>query len=459
MRIVRCLLPILPWLCFSQTSWAQPLPETPEGPVPPEAYEPAALSAPKPPSAVPREDGPEVIQLFDQAIEALIQGRFDAAGRDFEEVSRRSVNLERRSAASELARQAAKRMQLAPPLRSTSARRGDEEVDEESGRATFLSTTIILGLNYGWMVPTILDVDDAKAFVGIYLLTAGASFTAPYLLTRDDEITRGMATLGSSGAAIGFGHGALAYLTIVGIDDVELRPLLATMLGTSVAEGTMGYVLARDRQISAAKALALSSGSLWGLGLTGGLNFVATGEDTKPQVAYGTMLLGSAAGAYAGHLYDAHRHPTEGDVSLVSFTGLVGAYTAAVPILVADVEDPRIIAASLMAGAVVGLVGGDRLLEGRDYTRSAAGVISLGSLAGGLLGAGGAFLLVPDNGDTATWIVTGSAAGAIGGFVLMLSAFDDGRAQPAESEGGVAMQLTPIVGEQGETGLGLSGAF
>jgi hypothetical protein len=350
-------------------------------------------------------------------------------------------------------------MQLTPSVRSASAPRGEDAVDEESGRATFLSTTIILGLNYGWMVPTILHVDDAKAFVGIYLLTAGASFTAPYLLTRDDKITRGMATLGSSGAAIGFGHGALAYMTIVGIDDVELRPLLATMLGTSVAEGTVGYMFAREHQISAAKALALSSGSLWGLGLTGGLNFVATGEDTKPQVAYGTMLVGSAAGAYAGHLYDARRHPTEGDVSLVSYTGLLGGYTALAPILAADVEDPRIVAASLMTGAVVGLVGGDHLLEGRDYTRSAAGVITLGSLAGGLLGAGGAFLISPDDGDTATWIVTGSAAGAIGGFVLMLSAFDDGRAQPADNEGGVAMQLTPIIGEHGETGLGLSGDF
>lgn len=425
--------------------------EEPPAPTPPPGSTPSA-----PVRAV---DGPAVIELFDQAIDALIQRRFDAAEEKFKAVAQRSVELERRSAANELARQAAKRMHLSPTSLPTALTIRTEDLDEESGRATFLSTTIILGLNYGWMVPTILKVDDAKVFVGLYLLTAGTAFTAPYLLTRDDEITRGMATLGSTGGVLGFGHGALAYLTVVGIDDAEARPLLATMLGTSVVEGSLGYMFARKRKMSAAKALALSSGSIWGLGLTGGLNFVATGEDTKPQVAYGTMLLGSAGGAYAGHLYEAHRSPTEGDVSLVSYTGLLGGYTAVAPLLAADVENPRVVAGSLMVGAALGLVGGDHLLKGRDYTRSAAGVITLGSLAGGLLGAGGAFLVLPDSGDTATWIVTGSAAGAIGGFVLMLSAFDDGSSKAVEGEGGVAMQLTPIVGEQGETGLGLRGAF
>jgi hypothetical protein len=456
MRIIS-LLPAL-CLCWSQISWAQPTaPEAPAQPVV-EEPPPPVPPAPSPVPPAPAVDSQEVVTLFDQAIEALIQGRFDAAARGFEEVARQSVELERRSAANELARQAQKRMQLTP-VASTKSGEGPALEDEEDGRAAFLSTTIVLGLNYGWMVPLILDVDDAKAFVGLSLLTAGAAFTVPYLLTKDDEITRGMATLGSSGAAFGFAHGALAYLTVVGIDDVETRPLLATMLGTSMVEGTLGYIFAKDQKMSAARALALSSGSLWGLGLTGGTNFLLTGEDTNPQVAYGTMLLGSAAGAYAGFRYEQARRPTDGDVSIVSYTGLLGGYTALAPLLAADVENPRVIAGSLMGGALLGLAGGDHLLKGRDYTRSAAGVISLGSLAGGLLGAGGAFLVTPEDGETATWIVTGSAAGAIGGLVLMLSAFDDGRPEPAADENGVAMQLTPIIGEQGETGLGLSGAF
>jgi hypothetical protein len=400
--------------------------------------------------AVPAADPPEVVDLFEDSIDALIRGDFATAEKGFAEVAERSVEEERRAAAAELARQARKRFQPAE----------EEKKRAGSARVSYLTSTLIVGLNYGWMVPVILDIDDTRAFVGVSLLTASAAFAAPYLLTRGEHISRGMATLGGAGSYLGVGHGALLYGLFAGKDrfggDKQTRAMLATMLASSIAEGSAGYMWAKRNQISGGHALTMTTGSLWGVAYAAGLNAAIGGEDANFRLLMGSMLTGTAAGVVGGHYYAENRKPATGDTWLLNYAGLLGVYTAFSPIIISELDSLRGGSAIILGGATAGLLAGDFLVKDNDYSGGRAGIIILGSLAGGLLGAGGAFLIAPDDADTEKWIWPGSAAGAIGGLAVMLKVIEP-KATPDDS--GTAMYISPTFGPNGHTGLGLAGSF
>jgi hypothetical protein len=423
----------------------------------------AAAQPPSAPPPPPPGDFAEVDALFEHAIEALVRGDLATAQRELAEVARRSVDPRRRAAASELVAYLARRS-ARPASRATHTGTvaGDQVTDPESGRATLLTTSALVGLNYGWMVPLALDISDEKAFVGLYLLTASASFVVPYLITRDDDITRGMSTLGGFGATLGVGHGALIYGTIAGEDgfdsDAGLRGMLGVMIGTSIVEGALGYKWAKDTRMPAGNALAITSGSLYGAGFAFGANVLAQSADGNFRVILGSLLAGSAAGALGGVVYADNRRLSEGDASVVGFTGMVGTYVALAPLLVAEVDNDRAIAGGLMAGAAAGLFAGDYLIRDVDYGRSEAGLVTLGTLAGGLLGAGGAFLATPDDADDAKWIVSGSAAGAVGGLLIMLKAVEP-RPESAASDPAIDIAPSATVGMDGRPGFGVAGTF
>jgi hypothetical protein len=425
---------------------------------PPPPATPEAEPEPPPP---PPSDPPELIALFEHAIDALLDGDRETASAELAEVAARSVEPRRRAAANEVL-QALSRRRASPaadPPPAAIAAGDDAMTDLESGRAQLLGVSIVLGLNYGWMVPLALDIDDEKGFAGLYLLTASASFAVPYLLTRGDHVTRGMSILGGGGAALGLGHGALIYGLVAGEDgfdsDSGLRAMLGVMIGSSIAGGVLGYRWAKDTRMDAGRASAITAGSIWGAGFAAGANVLVAGDEPNARAIFGSMLAASLAGGFGGKLYSGRRRPTEGDAGLVSTSGIVGAYAALSPLLISETENPRAIVGALMVGAGAGLVAGDLLLEGKDYSRSEAGIVGLGTLAGGLLGAGGAFLATPEDADAAKWIVTGSAAGAIGGLLIMLRVVEPSGQPPAAS----TIAPAPIVGLDGATGLGIAGTF
>jgi hypothetical protein len=196
---------------------------------------------------------------------------------------------------------------------------------------------------------------------------------------------------------------------------------------------------------------------VWGLGFAGGANILAASDDANLRLVLGSMLAGSLVGGFAGKLYGDNRRLTEGDSSLVSLGGLVGAYASAVPLILGEVDSSRGVVGTLMAGAGLGLVAGDFMTRDVDYSRSEAGLVSLGTIAGGLLGAGGSFLVRPEDGDDAKYIVTGSAAGAIGGLLVMLKAVEPSGEPGTESQ--TTLAPAPTVGMDGRPGFGIAGTF
>ncbi len=414
-----------------------------------------------PPSPTTTTDPEELVQYFDRAIELFSQGKYAEAEAAFLEIARESVQNERRAAAAELAKQSARRILRQAPTEKPLAKPAASQ-DEEEGRSTYLAMTTLLGLNYGWMVPTILDVKNPRSFVGLYLLSAASSFAIPYLITKEDEITQGMSTLASAGSYVGLAHGALAYSLLSGRNgtgsQAKPRRLLASMLVSSVAEGAIGYWWAKNNAISAGHASSIATGSVVGLGYGAGLAFVVTGEEDKFRLQLGGILAGSIGGIIGGHYYDQLRSPTRGDISTATFTGLLGAYVSAVPLVIGEVDDVRILSGTLLAGATLGLLLGDTLTKEVEYSTGQSALLSLGSIAGGLVGAGSAFFVYPGDSDTAVkWVIAGSALGAMGGFYAMYNAIEPERDSGTTTA--ITADLTPIFGPNGEKGLGITGSF
>ncbi len=435
-------------------------PTTAQAPVPPLPTSPSEV-----PIALPVQvDSQQLIARFDHAVELMINQNFSESQAEFERIAALSVEPERQAAAREFARQSAKRFGTLPqqPLeKPPNPDDGDLVVDEDDGRSSFLVTTTVLGLNYGWMVPFALDVDDTKSFVGLYLLAAAGRFTVPFLLTRRDQITRGMSTLGSTGSYLGFAHGAVVYSLLAGQDGADslagTRALVGTMLAGSIVEGALGYWWAQENDTSPGQASSIAFGSAWGFGYGAVGQLLLSGDEPPFRSTMGALLTGSVGGVLGGYYYDKLRKPSEGDSRLMSFSGLLGAGLAAVPLVLGEVEDARTIAGSLLIGASLGLYAGDLLTKDQTYSRGQSGVMMLGSLAGGLVGAGGAFMVSPDDGNTGKWVIAGSSFGAIAGLYAMIQAVEP--KQEAPNETFVTAQLSPILGPNGETGLGVVGAF
>lgn len=471
-RHKKLILGGLPCLALLSSSWMMPasaqevLPAQSESPgqAQPIPLQPAPMP-PQPLAQVSRRDSAQLVTRFNRAIALLIHSRFAEAKAEFYAIASLSVDAERRAASQEFARLLEEKMRTVPTDSSdlptgVAAAKGKAIVDEEEGRASFLAVTTANGLNYGWMVPFILDVEDPKAFVGLYMLAAASSFAVPYLITRDDHITRGMSTLGGMGSLSGLAHGALAFGFIGGEDGADgeggTRLMVASILAGSVLESTAGYYWAKSNETSPGQASSIALGTLWGFGYGYGIIGLATGEGTEFRPAMGAILAGSAAGTIAGYYYDKHRSPTEGDVGLVSYAGVIGALTGAVPLVIGEIDDPRAIVGTLLAGTSLGLFLGDSLTKDVDFGRGQSRVMMLGSLAGGLVGAGAGFLASTED-NSSKVVVTGSAIGAIGGFLAMTKLVEP------ESESNdstlATAKIVPILNAEGQAGLGIAGAF
>lgn len=298
---------------------------------------------------------------------------------------------------------------------------------EREGRAALVGGATVLGLAfYGWAVPVMFDVDEATTATGLYMLTAGSAFFGPWMGTRNRSVTRGTAYLSNYGARRGILHGLLAHMLVTGGDeasdpDSDIRGEVASAMAFSVAEGLTGYAVARERGLDFGTTrtigMAGDFGMLQGLGL-------ALLTEPSDQAGAGLVLAGAAAGLALGYPIARRRRYSAGDVTVVSAAGYLGAYTglALVDMFEPDINDGsdggRWYAAGGMAGTVAGLLVGDRLVRPTEFSEGQGWLIALGTVAGGAVGLGGAYLLVgdtEDSGDSRVYLAA-SSVGAMAGY-------------------------------------------
>jgi hypothetical protein len=294
---------------------------------------------------------------------------------------------------------------------------------EREGRPRLLGGTALLGLGfYGWAVPVMLDVDEATTAVGLYMLTAGSAFFGPWAATRHRSVAPGTADLALYGGSRGIVHGLLAHRLMTGGDegdaaaDEDIRGEVAMAMAFSLAGGIGGYAWARDRGLDMGTTrtigMAGDFGMLQGLGL-------AVLTDVSDGAGAALALAGAAGGVALGPPLARRRDYSVGDVTALSTAGYLGGYAGLALVDMFQVDHDQWYAAGAMAGNAAGLFVGDRLVRRTEFTPGQGWLVALGTVAGGAVGLGGAYLLVGDDDDhedPSRVYFAASTLGAVAGY-------------------------------------------
>jgi hypothetical protein len=293
----------------------------------------------------------------------------------------------------------------------------------QEGRALLVTATTLLGIGfYGWALPYAGDVNESQTAVGLYLVTAAGSFFLPFAATGGNSVTYGMTDLSLYGTTRGIPHGILVYQLFAGADNTSQGNTGAAVAG-SILEGVAGYLWAQSAGFRAGDAQTIST--LGDFGLLEGLGVTALGDDydeDRHQAAAGTMLAGSALGIAGGAALARHRDFSYGDASVMRNAGLLGVYAAE---MVTDWFKPgdNAYISAAMAGGVVGLALGDRLVANTEFTAGQSILNTTGMVAGAALGLGIAYVSTTNSSDNDTYLLTASMIGAGLGFAGTYASF------------------------------------
>jgi hypothetical protein len=301
---------------------------------------------------------------------------------------------------------------------------------DQSGRTAFLVGTAALSLGfYGWAVPVALDVDDGAAAAGTYMLTSGAGFFAPFLLTRHRAISDATATLSLYGGTRGIVHGALLPELFTD-GDVDGDDRAAGGLVASLVEYGAGYLVADRTAMKAGTAEVIGAGGDLGFFSGWVLSHIADVSDDA-DVAY--MLAGSGAGMAGGYFLSRTQPYTRGDAYALRAAAHLGAYVGWALMVDESDEDSDVAVGGLLVGEAAGIAAGNYLVRGKDFTTGQGVLLHIGQTAGGLFALGMVLVLDHDI-DSSHPVTLSTSAGGIGGFLVTYHFLkDDARARARES--------------------------
>jgi hypothetical protein len=299
--------------------------------------------------------------------------------------------------------------------------RSPEITLNQEGRVRLISGTTALGLTYyGFAVPGAFNVDETKTAVALYMLTAASSFFIPYIATGNTQVTDAEASLSLYGALAGPIHGGLIYGIIV--DDIDGPTILGISVVTGIAEAFAGYHIARANDLTEGKANVIAGIGTFGLGIGAGGAYLLGAEEERPYFA--GMLIGTGAGFFAGNVLSNMQPFSAGDAEVLLTSGTLGAYTPVALLLLFESRDEDLYVSSAMLGSLAGLLLGDHLEKGREFSDAQGNYITLGTLAGTALGLGTAYLISSDD-ENEQMYAAASLVGSVGGFALMYSLLED----------------------------------
>jgi hypothetical protein len=484
------------------------------------AQDAPAAAQPQAPAAEATADAPAPVRpelsdpnarrrkvLFDLAFTALVSGNLPLAENAFAEAQVLPGDPAQSAVAASFVERVQKlrarrrtetdlQVESGVPARPAAPERGHTE------RIALLGATTALGLGlYGWTLPNTLGLNpggSTKGFVGVYMITAAASFIAPYLLLGDQPVSAGQTNLAFYGGTRGIWAGVMVTSLIAGevSSDRRNQAWSAGMLTGSLVGLIGGYQLARLTDITAGDARTVAAMGDFGLALGFGAGFLLrldagpsagppplvggpcnagdqgfpcgettdTGADKHARQMSAAGLVGLTLGLGGGYVLAQHRDNTWGDGEVLRGATALGVYTGLGLGAVAKMDialTNRALTATMMFGGTMGVLMGDRLVRHTDFTPGQAMLLDLSMVSGGLLGAGLADLA--GRSSSVRPYLGASAGGALLGFGLgywRLHGAAEGRLSRQLSglpRSGLA--LAPLAGTQGERGLALAGRF
>jgi len=300
-------------------------------------------------------------------------------------------------------------------------------VARNDARNAFVKNQAILGLLvYGPTFAGSIANNPAGVTAG-YLVVAGGTFFAASEIARRTSISRAQSDL-----AFNMGHnGALAGWGAMYAIGAENRAQSAGAFVGGLAGASLGVGIGRD--MTEADAVGAAFGSDIGALIGWGTAEAIRGKETctpnpDPTIApkcsrslsnKSEVLLVLASGIIGypmGVLYprNAHYNVTPGDIQTLWGTTMLGMAMSGT-LFIGRGSSGRAVAASFTAGGVAGIIAGDRFLVQRyDHSRTDGGRVVLGTVAGGLVGAGIATLTNTNDPNPHLVLGLASAGGLLG---------------------------------------------
>jgi len=312
----------------------------------------------------------------------------------------------------------------------------------QDGRSEFLWGTTLMSLGYwGWAVPYVLGMDGTGA-AGMYLISAGAGFFIPYMLTQNTNLTKGTARFSIYGGYTGLGHGALLGLLL--LDNPDFRTTLTIMSLTSIAEMIVNYNIAKNYNFTLGRAGGISNFTSF-FSFYGMLTPLLFDDVSTKGWALST-LLSTGVGYGVGAIMARDGHYGDGDPAILANCGFFGA---ALPLSIFALTannklDGKLVVGTTIFSSLAGLVIGDILTRKVDFSESQGTYLSLGTLGGALIG-GGIGLLISSgdqNGDTYRAIPLLALAGGTAGFSILYNYFYD-NARVGKTTNNFDIQINP----------------
>jgi hypothetical protein len=229
---------------------------------------------------------------------------------------------------------------------------------------------------------------------GLELLIGGGSFMAGLNATKNYRLGYGRSKLVRWGSYAGTLYGLGIPVLFEAEDDKAYWG--AAMLGTPLG-GLVAYKLSAHRWFEKGETDLIVNG-----GLVGGLYGVAIPyliksniEDlddwTQSKIYVASAMVGVPIGVFSTTRFIHNKPISQGQAHLITLGGIVGGYYGAGIINLANVdidEHPRAYVLSMALSLPVGAYLGYRFTGREEYTLGRARLISVGTFAGALLGAG-----------------------------------------------------------------------
>lgn len=299
---------------------------------------------------------------------------------------------------------------------------------DQSGRTALLTGTALWSLfYYGIAINEVIYArqDWPAGAAATPFLLSGVSTGALALITSKAPVTQGASSLALGGMFQGTLHGWLLTALIQG-DNTNSQLGFGLSLASSVVEGVIGYTVASNTKMTEGEAGVINTAAFYGMVAGGMTSAVVSGLDvdagTGVRLLGGLGLAGAAGGVLVGNYMSQQQHYTGGDASILATTAALGATLPLCALAAAQpsVINIRVASGVMLAGTVLGMWAGDRLVLGKDFRGSQATIATLATVGGALLGMGiGLAVQEPRVGYAASWIC------AAGGFAYAYTVYAD----------------------------------
>jgi hypothetical protein len=315
-------------------------------------------------------------------------------------------------------------------------------IDQKGRGNLMLGVTMLSIFAWGPSLPLMLDMHDPAQITGAYLLFGGGAYLLGSVLTSRMEVTPGEASFANSGGLLGLGHGALLALVFEG-DNIDSKSVAALSTIASVGELIINYNIAKRTQMTTGTASVLSSGATFGA-LYGGATALVFSEEPSIQVGSALALAGSIGGYFLGDILARNHSYADGDATALSLAASFGAIIPLMNLAAADVNDHTVLAGMTIAGSIAAAAIIHEATRNTGFTTGQGLTLSLGTLAGTLMGSGLGLLAKADFQAGVMLASLGTIAGYGITFVTMAHSQSATSHVRSQDKGSLDIQLNPV---------------